>query len=292
MTTLHDSILGCIIGGAIGDYVGSPYEGRLVPREICIPKASRLSDDTQLTLATCEAIIRARGPDPEMIAGSFSEWYARGRITGVGSSTLKALRDLSVGTHWALAGAKGEMSAGNGAAMRIAPVAFCVDPFESKGRLCIRDIATITHRNDEAFAGALAIAVALNTVGFDFLPAVIAELYDSNTRDRIKTLLSCEGKTISELGVRFGATGYVAESVPIALLAASRAESLGFKDALFDVISCGGDTDTTGSMVGQIVGSKIGFSGIPEELRSLSFSPEPVEKVANYFADFVCRKKE
>src|SRR4029079_3720944 len=45
----EDAVLGCLLGGAIGDAVGGVAErGRL-----------GLSDDTQLTLATCEAVIEA-----------------------------------------------------------------------------------------------------------------------------------------------------------------------------------------------------------------------------------------
>jgi len=287
---LHDRILGCILGGAIGDYIGSPLEGRPGPVDVKVPAQSEITDDTQLTLATCEAIVRSGGPDPEAIALSFGDWFSQRRISGMGSSTLKALRDICVGAHWALAGARGEMSAGNGAAMRIAPVAFCVDPLSSDGRRKIKDVASVTHRHDEALAGALAIAIAIAIPGFNFIPEVLAVLPDSNTRDRLGVLVSETDTSVTDLGVRFGATGYVADSVPLSLVAASRAATIGFQDALFSVIACGADTDTTGSMVGQIVGSKIGLSGIPEELSSLSFGREPVSQIAHEFAEFVCKK--
>ena len=288
MTSLHDKVLGCIIGGAIGDYVGAPLEGRPGPIEVQVPVHSAITDDTQLTLATCEAIMDSREVDPETIAHSFAAWFRQGRISGIGSSTLKALRDLAFGAHWALAGARGEMSAGNGAAMRIAPLAFCVDPLSSDGRRTIRHVASVTHKNDDAFAGALAVAVAIAVPGFDFIPQVLAALPDSNTRDRLATLMPETGTSVADLGVRFGATGYVADSVPLSLVAASRAATTGFRDAVLGVIACGSDTDTTGSMVGQIVGSKVGLSGIPDELRSLPFGGEPVSRIAHDFADSVC----
>lgn len=292
MIPLHDRILGCIVGGAIGDYIGSPLEGSRGPIDVRIPLHSAITDDTQLTLATCAAIVQAGAPDPEAIALSFGAWFSQGRISGVGSSTLKALRDIAIGGHWALAGARGEMSAGNGAAMRIAPLVFCVDPLSTDGRRMIKDVASVTHRHDEAFAGALAVAIAIAVPGFEFIPAVLAALPDSNTRDRLATLVCETSTSVTDLGVRFGATGYAADSVPLALLAASRAGAAGFCDAVFSVIACGADTDTTGSMVGQIVGSKIGLSQIPEELSSLPFGSEPVRRIAREFADFVCRGGE
>src|SRR5262245_7272628 len=125
---LVDMILGCIAGGAIGDAAGAVFEGASIgtgPLPL-VRRDWHLTDDTQLTLATCEALIESDTPDPERIAASFLRWFRMRRLTGLGASTLKALQALEVGTHWALAGHKGERAAGNGTAMRIWPLAFCV----------------------------------------------------------------------------------------------------------------------------------------------------------------------
>jgi ADP-ribosyl-[dinitrogen reductase] hydrolase len=150
--SLHDRILGCLLGGAIGDAVGGvPERGEI-----------SLSDDTQLTLATCEAL-QVGEVSPEAIAAAFTRWFRAGAITGVGSSTLKALRDLAAGAHWALSGARGEMAAGNGAAMRIAPLAFLLDPSDPGQRMVLRDVCRITHHSDEAYLGALAVVAAIRS---------------------------------------------------------------------------------------------------------------------------------
>src|SRR4051794_30405994 len=128
MDDIEDRVLGCILGGAIGDALGGPYEGQPGPLTVQPDLPWGLSDDTQLTLATCEAIIATGAITPASIADRFTAWFRSGRITGMGASTLKALRDLSAGAHWALAGRKGDRGAGNGAAMRVAPLAFCIDP--------------------------------------------------------------------------------------------------------------------------------------------------------------------
>src|SRR5438876_942526 len=97
---ITDRALGCIFGGAIGD--------AFVEAEGCV--------------------------DPETIASRFASWHRQKQITGVGASTHKALTELAAGGHWALTGAKGERAAGNGAAMRIAPLAFVLDPSNSNQR--------------------------------------------------------------------------------------------------------------------------------------------------------------
>ena len=123
-----ERVVGSILGGAIGDGWGGLYEGSLPRGRVRVPEELVVSDDTQLTVATCEAIVDAGGIVPERIAERFVVWFLAGRLRGLGASTRKALRDLDAGAHWALSGAKGERSAGNGAAMRVAPLAFLLDP--------------------------------------------------------------------------------------------------------------------------------------------------------------------
>ncbi len=81
--------------------------------------------------------------------------------------------------------------------MRIAPLAFLLNPSDSAGRTQIRDVCRITHHNDEAYAGALAVVLAIRSAlsGFwsrerSFLSAAIDSLPDSAVRDRIGELLT------------------------------------------------------------------------------------------------------
>src|SRR5580698_447065 len=98
---LANSVRGCLLGGAIGDAFGSAYEGAAPPVEIDEQAPWVLTDDTQLTLATCQAITLAGRVDPETIASQMSEWFQANRLTRLGSGTLKALSELSQGGHWA-----------------------------------------------------------------------------------------------------------------------------------------------------------------------------------------------
>jgi ADP-ribosylglycohydrolase len=82
--------------------MGGPYEGSAGPVEISDTNEWRISDDTQLTLATCEAIANSGKVDGASIADSFTEWFRGSLITGVGASTLKALTELNHGSHYVL----------------------------------------------------------------------------------------------------------------------------------------------------------------------------------------------
>lgn len=121
---IKDRLKGSLICGAIGDCLGAEFEGCGSADVLNLDFDWLITDDTQLTLATCEAIYKTKTISPEKVADRFLNWYNRQALRGLGSSTLKALRDLQVGGHWALVGRSGEFAAGNGAAMRIAPLAF------------------------------------------------------------------------------------------------------------------------------------------------------------------------
>lgn len=269
---LLDRILGCILGGAIGDAFGGAYENQTPPIDFTKAHAWRLSDDIQLTLATCEAIIKKGGDlEPAIVAARFAAWHSAGRVTGMGASTIKALTELVAGGHWALVGRKGERAAGNGAAMRIAPLAFFLDPKDSTAKQTIRDVSRITHHHEEAYAGALAIAAAIRaafdgrwTNGPDLLQRVITILPDTNVRDRLIALANLN-LPITEVAQRFGNSGYVIESVPLAIYGAQQIATLGFATMLHELIAAGGDTDTIASMAGQIAGTLLGQQGLPSE---------------------------
>ena len=273
-----DQFWGCIVGGAIGDALGGQFENiEETPSDPALyvwgdvkqePYTWRLSDDTQLTLATCESIIEEQAILPEKIASKFLEWHEKGKITGLGSATLQAIQGLRVGGHWALVGKKGEKAAGNGAAMRIAPLAF-VEP--KPNRELIRDICRITHHNDEAYVGALAVIIALHTLRevhdhevVEFLKRIARQLPDTLVRERIIEIAELPANTsIIEVGRKFGSSGYVVESVPLALFAVGKSLEMGFFSAMNALVECRGDTDTNASIFGQIAGARLGYQHLP-----------------------------
>ena len=286
-----DRIRGCLLAGAIGDAMGGPYEGTVGPLTFEDHRNWTISDDTQLTLATCESIIEVRKVSPEHIAKRFAQWFRAQRLTRLGSSTSKALRDLDAGLHWALAGAKGEMSAGNGAAMRIAPLAFHLDPENVKDRQLIRDVCRITHHNEEAYAGALAIVIAIRSLAFDqstpgtLFHTVVPGLPDSRVRDRLVEIeYVSDNLTVADVGSIFGFSGYVADSVPLAIYSARFIEQFPLDEVLRNTIEAGGDTDTIASMTGQIAGAWLGSSGISRELISRLPNLREIERVVDEFA--------
>lgn len=271
------SIYGAVVGGAIGDVIGGIPERR----------SRSFSDDTQLTLASCEAVIGADAIVAERFAERMLVWFRERRITGIGSSTLKALRDLDAGAHWALAGARGERAAGNGAAMRIAPVAFFLDPAVPDQRTIIRDIARITHHHEEAYVGALAVVIAVRLAArheLSSLTAIAGHLPDSRVRDNLHKLVSRPMLSVPEIAALVGSSGFSAETVPFALAVAPLMINEGFESILYAINDVGGDTDTIGSIAGQIAGAHIGADDVPTKLVSSVPNAEQVFTIASELA--------
>lgn len=241
----EQAVQSCIVTGAVGDALGG-----LVERS-----SKSFSDDTQLTLATCEAILAFGRPEPSVIAARMREWFTSRKVTGLGSSTLKALRDLEAGAHWALAGARGERAAGNGAAMRAAPLAFFLDPSDVADRVVLRDITRITHHHDEAYVGALAVVIAIRraAAGEDWSNDAVALLLpDTRVRDNLGSAAPLSG--LDAVFSEVGASGFVAETIPMAFETARRMLDVGVEPAMQELNALGGDSDTIGSIAGQICG--------------------------------------
>lgn len=268
---IYQSIAGCLAGGAIGDCLGGPFENQQREKPVSSYSWS-LSDDSQLTLATSESLIKKKGVDPAHIAQTMADWFKRGRITKVGAATLKSLVELNSGGHWALVGRKGEFAAGNGAAIRMAPLAFFCNCETTIGRRLVRDIARITHHHEEAYIGALAIVLAIQaSFKKDLrLSALCSKLPDSRVRDRIIQLSSVYKNTsLPEIANEFGNSGYVVDSVPLAIITAKKIlNTSNFKECLISVTHAGGDSDSIASMAGQISGTALGLDNISSELLS------------------------
>ncbi|NVO85406.1 ADP-ribosylglycohydrolase family protein [Hymenobacter terrestris] len=276
--TTPERLAGCILAGAIGDAWGSGSEN--------LPKGPdrttfylqppprrepvwQLTDDTQLTVVTLAALCQGPLLAPATLAAHLVAAFAQGRLTGLGASTLKALRELQAGGHWSQVGREGEYAAGNGAAMRIAPFAF----WPQYTRAELHDFCRITHRQVDAYVGALAVVLAIRAVlsgqwtgAEPLLDLLVPQLPDTRLRDRLLVIQALPAHTSIADVARLGTSGYVVDSVPFALFCAAQVPHLGLTETLAAIIAAGGDTDTNASLAGQIAGTLLGPHNLPPEL--------------------------
>lgn len=107
------------------------------------------------------------------------------------------------------------------------------------------------------------------------LSFLIDSLPDTRLRDRLLTISQLPATaSIAEVAA-LGTTGYVVNSVPLAIFAATKVSHLTPTEVYREVIGAGGDTDSNASIAGQIVGTYLGQQGLPSELvRKLGTLPE------------------
>jgi ADP-ribosyl-[dinitrogen reductase] hydrolase len=291
----NSKIAGSILGTAIGDAIGLPYEGlsrRRGVKILGIPDRHRLlfgfgmvSDDTEHTCIVAQSLIGAGGnvsKFQKQLAWRFRLWLLL-LPAGVGFATLRAIGRLWLGfspDH------SGVFSAGNGPAMRAAILGVAIeDP--AKLREFVRVNSRITHTDPKAEYGAFAIALAArfasdSTIvsGDDFLERLTAYLGDeaaefieliSRLIDSVK-LGESTLKFAANLGLAKGVSGYVYHSVPVAIHAWLSNQN-DFRAAIITTVECGGDTDSVAAMVGGIVGAAVGKEGIPTEWLNKLWEP-------------------
>jgi len=193
-----DKFKGTLLGVAIGDTLGRPFEGLIRIRirsqfknfKEFIENNKKLfktyTDDTQLTLHTAQALIDGWGFKEDYLIREFIKWLDDPPI-GPGFGCLSSIQKLKYGIDWKEAASK---SGGNGTAMRVSPIGlyYCKDP-KALEHAAITS-SEITHSHPAASAGALVTARAVaylihknpNTKFSieDFFEYIISPLINSN----------------------------------------------------------------------------------------------------------------
>lgn len=298
---LADRFAGCLLGQALGDALGFPVEGR--PAAVCTPFARALgaldvlpeavrepfapgqySDDTQLARELAASLVARGGFDPADYAARIAALFDAGRVVGHGPSTEAAARRLIAGVPWHAAGTPGPV-AGNGGAMRVAPLALVLAGDAARLQAAAADQARITHADPRCAAGARVVArtvVAALQSALD-AGALCAELAlwagdDEPLAQALHELPRWLQRPVDEaaavlcsVGVeagsgRFGIAPHVTPSVLWSVYAALR-HPRDYPAAIAVAIAPGGDVDTTAAMTGAIVGAHVGLARLPKAVR-------------------------
>jgi len=281
------SVCGCLLGTAVGDSIGLPYEGlsRNRGRRLFGPADRHrffwgrglISDDTEHACMVAQSLIDSGGDLNQFrkqLARRF-RWWLVGIPAGIGLATLRAIVKLWLGFNLQRSGV---FSAGNGPAMRAAVLGAAIAD-RVHLREFVRASSRITHTDPKAEYGAFTVALAANllrTTGTCSADQFLHELrssLESQAEELIRLIEQVVAsvnqgestQTFAEsLGLMRGVSGYVYHTVPVAIHAwLTNPNDL--RNAITTVIHCGGDTDSTAAIVGGIVGTAVGKPGIPVE---------------------------
>ena len=283
----QSNIVGCILGTAVGDAIGLPYEGlsrRRGKKLLGYPDRNRLlfkygmvSDDTEHLCMMAQSLIASHG-DIEAFQKEFARrlrFWLLGLPAGIGLATLRSIVKLWFGFN---AKRSGVFSAGNGPAMRAAILGVMATDRDYL-RCLVRASTQITHTDPKAEYGAFTIALAAQMArngsfisSGQFFEALKSCLIEEG--EELVALIRRVAQSVDEaqstrefadlMGWNKGVSGYVYHTVPIAIHAWLSHQD-DYRSAIIAVVECGGDTDTLAAIVGGIIGSSLGKGGIPSE---------------------------
>ncbi|MFZ5563921.1 MAG: ADP-ribosylglycohydrolase family protein [Thermodesulfobacteriota bacterium] len=317
---------GCLLGGAAGDALGAPVEfmpldqilRQFGPKGITayapvFGRVGAITDDTQMTLFTAEAMLRAvtRGHHkgicypPSMAYYSYQRWLMTqgidneradksGWLINVkglysqrapGNSCLSALKsDQQGSTKEPINNSKG-----CGGVMRIAPVGLVPHILDIFDMGC--ETAAITHGHPTGYLAAGCLAQIIRGIidGLDLVPAIEAAVDILATKKHHEECLVAINRasaawrhhppifaTVESLG-----QGWVAEeALAIGIYCALAAEN-DFEKGLILAVNHGGDSDSTGAIAGNILGALLGVSAIPAKLLDQLELRETITQIAN-----------
>lgn len=286
----RERIRGLILGTAVGDALGLPAEGipRLRARKMFrqewrhrfLGRWGMVSDDTEHTLFVAQSLIAH--PDSSERFAKRLAWCLRGWLltlpAGIGMATLRSILRLWCGIPPHRSGVS---SAGNGPAMRSAPIGAFFPQDPSRLESFLQASTRLTHTDPRALIGARAIAhLSAWILAQDAdTPPSEAELNailcacgteDSEWQANVAALQEAlrQNLTVEEFaarsGLENGVTGYIYHTVPVAVYAWRRHFG-DYRTTLHAILDCGGDTDTTGAIAGALAGTTVGARGIPDD---------------------------
>ncbi len=318
MNKMKSRFIGTLIGTGVGDALGRPFEGwsrkqiearcgRIMDLLPDFPPyrlpAGQYTDDTQLTIAIAESLVRSKGFDLGDLISRFVDWLSEPPI-GPGYGCLSSIRKLSSGVPWQEAASD---SGGNGTAMRVSPIGLFYYNNISKLIEYARLSSLLTHNHWAATASAIVVArsiaylitcdelnidIFLKTIAssvqkseFEDYAQNILKLKDFLKRDKVEALIELGGIGIKPPWPNPAETkeGYIAAyamSTTISALYCFLLSPDDFENSVIEAVMAGGDTDTCGAITGAISGAYNGIEKIPSRWIKLLVNNEYLKKLA------------
>lgn len=296
MGTVYNGIMGLVVGDALG----VPFEFRqrgtykatdMVGFGTHQQPPGTWSDDSSLTLATLESIVRRGGVDPADIMQNFFFWLDDGMFTpygkvfDIGGATKQAIYRYANGEEPAKCGAKSRLDNGNGALMRILPLAF-VDHTAKD----VEQVGQLTHAH-EISQTACRLYVHLAHLLLNGMPlknaicvlAYLPPVAHMKEFGRISYIGELRRKEIRS-------TGYVVDTLEAALWCFVNSST--YEDCVLTAVNLGDDTDTIAAIAGSLAGIYYGCggeTGIPDRWIQQIARREWIEQLCNDFEKLISK---
>ncbi len=292
MSAIFDGIIGVAIGDALGVPVEFESRAAIAAKPVTTMQgygthhqpAGTWSDDTSMTLALLDSIIKNEGINYYDIMDKFSEWLlygeytATGEVFDVGNATSRAIMNYGRGCEPLQCGGASEYENGNGSLMRILPAAFyiraCPGLSIDERMQLIHNLSSLTHRHPVSLIGCslyTSIALQLQSGRAPLTEKIqqgTAEAFayyeQHNWSDRSSYLRLKDLETFKKLPESaIQSSGYIVHTLEAAVWCLIHTDS--YASCVLKAVNLGDDTDTTGAVAGGLAGIYYGVDNIPQE---------------------------
>jgi ADP-ribosyl-[dinitrogen reductase] hydrolase len=261
--SVDDRALAAFLGFAAGDALGATVEFMTrseiaarhgVHREITGGGWLRLSpgavtDDTEMALALGRSLLRRGGLDARDVCEEFAAWLKSGPVD-VGNTCRRGIRRYM--THGTVEGPFYEGAAGNGAAMRILPVALATLGHPDRAAAWTVAQGHITHHHPLSDAASLTLVRIVH--------ALLSGGGKPAARDVAEGLIG-EHPVFRYVPYRGQSSAYVVDTLQTVLHFYFGTDS--FSDCVIQAVNQGGDADTTGALAAMLAGATYGLAAVP-----------------------------
>ena len=267
MKKIYNGLMGLIVG----DAVGAPVEflerdsfhltGMVGYGSHNVPPGT-WTDDSAMALATVESIARLGVVDANDIMHNFALWLTKaeftpyGRTFGVGNTVMRALLKYLDGTPAEQCGCPNRGDNGNGALMRILPLAYTDCRYQM-----VNAVSGLTHAHEISLeACRIYISVARKLLRGKPLANIVQTIKpELPVYARLPKLDTLQRDEIQS-------SGYVVDTLEAALWCNLKSNS--YRECVLLAVNLGRDTDTVAAIAGGLAGIRYGIGGekgIPEE---------------------------
>lgn len=290
---VNDRYQGCLLGLACGDAVGTTVEflprGSFAPvRDMCGGgpfglRAGEWTDDTSMALCLAHSLVFCQGFDPVDQMNRYCNWYnfgymsSTGECFDIGATVASALRRY-LETKDPFAGSTDPQAAGNGALMRLAPIAmFYAGDVQQLFKFAGESTRT-THATQEAIECSRLFAVLLQAaLGGARKDEILRAAYPEPLSGKVASI--ARGDFLSKRESDIKGSGYCVASLEAALWCFHLTDS--FDSAILKAANLGDDADTTAAICGQLAGAYYGAAGIPAHWLARLAMREEIAGLAN-----------
>ena len=287
---LSDGMIGCLVGLACGDAVGTTVEfmkrGTFAPVTDMVGgghfrlPAGYWTDDTSMALCLGYSLLEC-GFDPVDQMTKYLDWYENGYMSStgkcfdIGTITGEAVLDFRAGGS-AFTSVTSEHASGNGSLMRVAPIAI---HFYGEDLLdYYADLSSRTTHGSPLCRDACRYFATLLSEAFvcEDKDRLLHVSFNANT-EQVESIVN--GEYLTRSYDELQGSGYVIESLESALWCFYNSSS--FEEAILLATNIGNDADTTATICGQIAGAFYGHAAIPDHWKSKLFMHDEIYKLAD-----------